>query len=372
MVKIKEKERAIIEFTCIPEINLEKAEKIYDTGFKHLRDFLSFTLDAEAKEKGLVDILNYKILSQYISVNEDDIPNNKFKCPLCLAEVFADEEECSECGALLLEEILQIEMEDVFNGLREMIDTVIAQPEGAKKFLSDIMEGGDQDSVEEMVIVGEDIGNETGIERGFSVFSIIPKDEKDNYLIVIMPIGDRETERERVVEDLQSLGSDSELKFPIEGGNIVNKQNDAVKDVVSGFIANQDFNSQGMDNIFFLNLKIADFQKSKSIVVLEDNRPFLSTLDEIDMADINSETIEKMLYNAELVKEIRKIGDKFILDGISFNNDPVSYLLAKECTSVLRENPNISFNLIDTVLNVDSIEQGVHKELVNLLLKWKK
>jgi hypothetical protein len=173
MVKIKEKERAIIEFTCIPEINLEKAEKIYDTGFKHLRDFLSFTLDAEAKEKGLVDILNYKILSQYISVNEDDIPNNKFKCPLCLAEVFADEEECSECGALLLEEILQIEMEDVFNGLREMIDTVIAQPEGAKKFLSDIMEGGDQDSVEEMVIVGEDIGNETGIERGFSVFSII-------------------------------------------------------------------------------------------------------------------------------------------------------------------------------------------------------
>jgi hypothetical protein len=145
-----------------------------------------------------------------------------------------------------------------------------------------------------------------------------------------------------------------------------------VKDVVSGFIANQDFNSQGMDNIFFLNLKIADFQKSKSIVVLEDNRPFLSTLDEIDMADINSETIEKMLYNAELVKEIRKIGDKFILDGISFNNDPVSYLLAKECTSVLRENPNISFNLIDTVLNVDSIEQGVHKELVNLLLKWKK
>jgi hypothetical protein len=285
--------------------------------------------------------------------------------------VYADEDECSECGALLLEEILEIEMEDVFHGLRDMIDTVIAQPEGAKKFLNDLSDGGDQDLVEVMDIAGEDIGEETGSERGFSVNSIIPRDAQENYLIVLMPMGDREKERELVQGDLKELGSEAVMKYPIEGGNIVNKQNDAVKEVVSGIIRNQDMDSPGMKDIFFLNLKIADFQEGKSIMILEDNRPFLASLDEIDLADLDSEKVEKMLYDPNLVKDMRKIGEKFILDGVSFNNDPVSYLLVKESTGVLRENPDISINLIDVVFNLDSVNQGVHKDLFNLLLKKK-
>ena len=125
MVVIKDKERAIIEFTCIPEVNIETAQKLFDVGFRHLRELLEYSLDKEAKSKGLVDILNHRILSQFLTLEDEDIPSNKFKCPFCKAPVFADEEECSDCGALLLEEILEVEMEDVFKGLKEMIDKTL-------------------------------------------------------------------------------------------------------------------------------------------------------------------------------------------------------------------------------------------------------
>jgi nucleotidyltransferase/DNA polymerase involved in DNA repair len=66
MVKIKDKERAIIEITCIPDVGIEKAEKLYDMGFKHLRELLEFSLDEEAKVRGFVEILNFRILNQFL------------------------------------------------------------------------------------------------------------------------------------------------------------------------------------------------------------------------------------------------------------------------------------------------------------------
>jgi hypothetical protein len=370
-LETKNKERAIIEFTCIPDVSIEDAQKIYDVGFNHLREFLLFTLDKEAKEMGLVDILNYKVLSQFITVDEDVIPHKKFKCPLCMADVYADEEECSDCGALLLEEILNIEMEDVYIDLRAMMDMVISQPDGAKRFLSDLYEGEDREAIEEIVVSGESIEGDTGIEKGFVVTSFSPDSDTGNYVLVLMPLGDYVEERQKVQNDLQSLGAGKESDFPIAGGNIVNKQQEAVKNVVTNYLSN-DLDPKQMNNIFLLNLKIANFGESKATLIVEDNRPFLSSLDEIDLEDVNRKTIERMVYDAKLIKDMRRIGDKFILDGVSFNNDPISYLLVKESTPILRENPDLPFHLVDAVMNLDSVNRDVHSELVSLLKNWNK
>jgi hypothetical protein len=371
MAEIKERERAIIEFTCIPDVNIETAQKLYEIGFKHLREFLLFTLDNEAKKKGMEDIINYKILSQYITVDEEDIPKEKFKCPMCLGMVYADEEECSECGALLLEEILEVEMEEVYDGLKEMIETVITTPESASKFLSGLREGEDKEAVMELDMPIQKMGEESGFERGFIVTSITPKDKDSNYLIVLLPLGEHKIQREKVLEDLTKLGAGSQNNYSIEGGNIVNKQEDSVKEVISSYISAADLDLPGMDKVVFLNLKIAKFMESEATVILEDNRPFLSSLDDINSGHEKIGTIEKMLHDAELVKEARKIGDKFILDGISFNNDPVSFLLVKESIPVLTVNPKVSIHLLDVVMNIDSIERSAHSDLVNLLLRWK-
>jgi hypothetical protein len=371
MVKIQEKERAIIEFTCIPEVSIEKAQKLYDIGFKHLREFLLFTMDNEAKKKGMVDIINYKILSQFISVHEEDIPTEKFKCPMCLGMVYAYEEECPECGALFLEEILEVEIEEVYDSLKEMIETVIATPDNAGKFLSELREGEDKEAIMELNLVTEKINEEIGVERGFVVTSISPKDNETNYLIILLPMGEHETQRERVIEDLIGLGAGNQNDYSIEGGNIVNKQADSVKEVISSYISQQNFDLPGMDKVFFLNLKIAKFMESEATLIVEDNRPFLSSLDATNSEHEKIGSIERMLHDTELVKEARKIGDKFILDGISFNNDPISFLLAKESIPVLTVNPKVSIHLLDVVMNIDSIERSAHGELVNLLLKWK-
>jgi hypothetical protein len=371
MVEIKEKERAIIEFTCIPDVSIEKAQKLYDVGFKHLREFLLFTLDKDAKKKGLVDILNYKILSQFITVAQEDIPTNKFKCPLCMAIVYADEEECSECGALLLEEILDIEMEEVFEGLKEMIDTLIATPDSAEKFLSGLKEGEDSEAIEEIAITTRKLGKEAGVERGFVVTQIASQEEDNNHLIVLLPLGEHEKEREQVIKDLNNLGADLGTNYFIEGGNIVNKQEEAVSDVVSKFILDKNFELPGTKNLFILNLKIANFMESQTTLIIEDNRPFLSSLDDVDSGHEKIGIIEQMLHDAQLVREARKLPDMFILDGISFNNDPISFLIAQKSIPILTENPNVSIRLLDAVLNIDSIERGTHNDLVNLLLKWK-
>ncbi len=367
----KKRDRAIIEFTCIPDVSIEDARKMYDIGFNHVREFLLFILDKEAKERGLVDILNYKILSQYITVDQDDIPHKKFKCPMCMADVFADEEECSDCGALLMEEILNIEMEDVYVDIRAMMETVISQPEGAKRFLSDLYEGEDKEAIQEIVVSGESLEGDTGIEKGFIVTSLSSESDTGNFILVIMPLGDYVEERQKVQADLQDLGAKNESDFPINGGNIVNKQQEAVKEVVTKYISN-DLVPKQTNNIFLLNLKIANFGESKATLIVEDNRPFLSSLDEIDLEDVNKETIERMVYDANLIKDMRRLGDKFILDGVSFNNDPISYLLVKESTPLIKENPDMSFYLVDAVLNLDSVKRDVHNELINMLMKWNK
>jgi hypothetical protein len=166
------------------------------------------------------------------------------------------------------------------------------------------------------------------------------------------------------------MGASDESDYPIDGGNVVNKQLDAVKEVVTNFLA--DSSSHPSDKVFILNLKIANFQESKATLIIEDNRPFLSSLDDIDLEDINKEAIEKMVYDAELVREMRRIGGHFIVDAVSFNNDPISYLLVKESTQILRENPNLTFHLVDAVVNLESVERDVHEDLVNLLLRWGK
>lgn len=372
MAEIKEKERAIIEFTCIPEVDIEKAQKLYEIGFKHLRELLEYTLDKEAKAKGLVEILNYKILSHFLSLGEEDIPSRKFKCPFCKGTVYADEEECSDCSALLLEEILEVEIEEVYNGLRESIDTILANPEGAKSFLKGPSEEEEESSAEEMEIVTKEIGEQTSIERGFVVTTIMPKEKEKNQVIIIFPLGEHEEEKKKVFEDFKDIGAGDSISYSIEGGNITNKQEEAVKTLASEFIKEQDFKALGIDKLFILNLKIARFLESKATLMVEDNRHFLSSIDEISPDDSDISGIKKMLYDAELLKETRKIGEKFVLDGISFNNDPVTFLMAKECISILRENDDLNIQILDVVVNTNYITQGNHNDLVRLLQEWNK
>lgn len=370
-MEIKEKDRAIIEFTCIPDVSIEKAQKLFDIGFKHLRELLEFTLDKEAKAKGLVEILNHRILSQFLSLKDEDIPTSKFKCPFCKGTVYADEEECSDCGGLLLEEILEVEMEDVHTGLKEMIDAVIANPEVAEKYLEGLRKDENESTVEEMEIVTKEIGEQATMDRGFVVNSIIPRERGKNQLIVISPLSEHEEEKKKVLEDFKELGAGDGESFSIEGGNITNKQEEAVRSVVARFIKDQDFKALGVDNLFILNLKIARFLESKATVMVEDNRHFLSSLDEIKPDDPNIPDIRNMLYDEELLMEMRKLGEKFVLDGISFNNDPISFLLVKECIPILREKPELGVRILDVVVNTNFIGQGNHNELVRLLQEWK-
>jgi len=371
MVKIKEKERAIIEFTCIPEVSIEKAKKLYNVGFKHLKELLDFTLDDEAKSKGLVDILNYKILSHFLDLKDEDIPIKKFKCPFCKGTVFADEDECSDCGALMLEEILGVEMEDVHKGLQEMIDTIIANPEPAKKYLDGLSEGEEETSVEEMEIVTSEIGEQTTTERGFVATFIVPKKEKGNNVIVVSPLGEHEEEKKKAFEDFKEIGAEDAESYSIEGGNIINKQEEAIKSFVSKFFKEKDIMSQGTVDFFILNFKIARFLESKATIIVEDNRNFLSSIEGIEPDEPRIEDITNMLYNAELIKKIKKIGEKFILDAVSFNNDPISFFLAKECIPILKENDDFTIHILDVVVNSTYINHGNHNELVRLLLEWK-
>jgi hypothetical protein len=371
MVKIKEKERAIIEFTCIPEVNIEKAEKLYDIGFKHLRELLDFSLDKDAKAKGLVEILNHRILSQFLSLEDEDIPSRTFKCPYCKGTVYADEEECSDCGALLLEEILEVEMNEVYNGLREMIDTVIQNPESALEYLEGFKEGEEQETAEEMELVTKEIGEQTLEERGFVVASIIPRGKGKNYLMVISPISGNEKERKKIFEDFKEFGAEEATNYSIEGGNINNKQEEAIRTVASKFVEEHDFKSLGIDKLFILNLKIAKFLESKATAMIEDNRHFLSSIEELSPDDSNIGAIKNMLYDSKLLKEIRKIGEKFVLDGVSFNNDPISFFMVKECIPILSENKDLDIRILDVVVNTNYVDQGNHNELVRLLQKWK-
>jgi hypothetical protein len=367
----KEKERAIIEFTCIPDVGIQTAEKLYEVGFHHLKEFLQFTLDDAAKEKGLVDILNYRILSQYITVDEEDIPSRKFKCPMCMGTVYADEEECSECGALLLEEVLEVEIEDVYNGLKEMIETVLTSSDSAKKFLSKLRDGEDDSGLEDMEIIANEMEWDIRMQGGFSIASIAPSDKMDNYLIIMLPHNEHEEEKTRIIADLKNLGADIQMDYPIEGGNITNRQEEAVKEALSKLLSGDDSQTTKWENTIILNLKTASFMEPTVTMIVEDNRPFLSTIDDLDSADPQIEAINNMLYDAELIKDLRRIGDHAILDGVSFNNDPLSFLVARECISFIRENPVHSVNLLDVVINKGSVDAGSHNDIVSLLKSWK-
>lgn len=373
MVEIKEKERAEIELTCIPDVSIEKALELYEIGFKHLSELLEFTLDEEAKAKGLVEVLNYRILSHFLDLEDEEIPTRNFKCPFCSGNIFADEEECGECGVLLLEEVLEVEMEDVYEGLRKIIDTVIENPEGAKKFLEMFREGeveGAQAGTEIVLAEIEESLKEEK-ESGFVAVPVIPDESGKNYLIVISPLGEHEEERKKVFEDLMALGAGDTMSFSIFRGNIIHKQEEAIRTVLSKLVREQDFEALGTRNLFILNLKIAKFLESKATVTIEDNRHFLSSLDEIRADSESIMEVSDMLYDAELIREMRKIGEKFVLDGVSFNNDPLSFLLVRECIPILMEK-GLDIHILDVVANTNFINEGDHNGLMRMLQEWKR
>ena len=232
-------------------------------------------------------------------------------------------------------------MEDVFKGLKEMIDTVIANPEVAQNYIDSLREGEEEATEEEMEIVTKEIGEQAAVERGFVATQIIPNKKEKNYVMVISPLNEHEEESQRVIEDFRDLGKSDSESFYIEGGNITNQQEEAVKTLFSRLIEEQDFKALGIDKLFILNLKIARYLESKATTIIEDNRHFLSSLDEVTPEDPKIEDIKSMLYDSELIRRIKKIGEKFILDGVSFNNDPISFLITKECIHILKENPNL-------------------------------
>jgi len=189
--------------------------------------------------------------------------------------------------------------------------------------------------------------------------------------MVISPLSEHEEEKKKAFEDFKELGAGDAVSYSIEGGNITNKQEEATRNVASEFIKEQDFKALGVDKLFILNLKIARFLESKATAMIEDNRHFLSSIDDISPDDLNIIRIKNMLYDSKLLKEIRKIGEKFVLDGVSFNNDPVTFFMAKECIKILKENEGLDIHILDAVVNTNYINQGNHNELVRLLQKWK-
>jgi hypothetical protein len=288
-----------------------------------------------------------------------------------MGTVYGDEEACTDCGALLLEEILEVEIEDVYKGLRDMIDTIIENSEGAKKFLENLRGGEVDEHAENIEIITKEIGDQATMERGFITTSIKPKEGERNFLIVISPLGERIEERERTYKDLEELGAISTDSYSMADGNIINQQEEAVGNVISSLITSQDLNSLDWESIYILNLKIANFMESKATVLIEDNRHFLSSLEDIESDDPKIEDIKNMIYDVNLIKEMRKIGEKFILDGVSFNNDPISYLLVNKCIPIIKENPKLSIRILDIVVNSNYIDQGNHNALTHLLLEWK-
>ena len=371
MVEIKEKERAIIEFTCIPEVSIEKAGQLYELGFTHLAEFLEFTLDPAAKEKGLLPVVNHRILAHYLSLDDEAVPATHFKCPFCMAAVYADEEECKGCGALLLEEILEVDIEDVYDGLRKMIEATLADPDAAKSFLEERGIGEEDTAVAEMELAMKELEEPEPSQGGFAAASIPPLENEKNYVLVISPLGDHAEYRDALFSDLKEFGAADQIRFPAEGGNVTNKQEEAVAKLFSEHIRGLDLNGLGIENFFLLNIKIAQFWEAKATITVEDNRHFLSSMDEIRSDDDIIMAASKLLYDTELIKEIRKTGENFVMDVFSFNNDPISFLLVKQCLPVIKEHPGISFRLLDVVVNTDYIESGSHNDLVRLLLEWK-
>jgi len=371
MVEIKEKERAIIEFTCIPEVTIEKAGKLYDLGFSHLSEFLDFTLDQAAKEKGLLPVINHRILAHYLNLEDEAVAATQFKCPFCMATVFADEEECEGCGALLLEEILEVDIEDVYEGLRKMVDATLANPDAARAFLGDRGKTEEEPAVAEMEEAMRELEEPEPTQGGFAAAFIPPADDNKNFILLTTPLSEHQSHSDRLFSDIGELGVEESLEYSAEGGNITNKQEEAVAKLFSEQVSELDLKGLEVENFFLLNLKIARFWDAKATITVEDNRHFLSSMDEIRNDDDIIMAASKLLYDTELIKEIRKTGENFVMDTFSFNNDPISFFLVKGCLPMVKENPDIAFRLVDVVVNTDYIESGAHNDLLKLLLEWK-
>lgn len=371
MVEIKEKERAIIEFTCIPEVTIEKAGQLHELGFTHLLEFLEFTLDPAAKEKGLLPVINHRILAHYLSLDDETVPAAHFKCPFCMATVYADEEECEGCGALLLEEILEVDIEDVYDGLRKMIDATLANPHAARAFLEGRGIGEEDTAVAEMELAMKELEEPEPTQGGFATAFIPPADTHKNYILVTTPLGEHQNHRDRLFSDIGELGVEESLEYTAEGGNLTNKQEEAVEKLFSEQVRGLDLKGLGVENFFFLNLKIARFWDAKATITVEDNRHFLSSMEEIRNDDDILMAASRLLYDIELIKEVRKTGENFVMDVFSFNNDPISFLLVKQCLPMIKENPDIAFRLLDVVVNTDYVESGSHNDLLKLLMEWK-
>jgi hypothetical protein len=97
----------------------------------------------------------------------------------------------------------------------------------------------------------------------------------------------------------------------------------------------------------------------------------MSSMDEIRNDDDIIMDASKLLYDSELIKEVRRTGENFVLDVFSFNNDPISFLLVKQCLPKIKENPDVSFRFLDVVVNTDYIESGSHNDLLKVLQEWK-
>ena len=266
---------------------------------------------------------------------------------------------------------MEVDIEDGYDGLRKMIDATLATPHAAKTFLEGKGIGEEDTAVTEMELAMKELEEPEPQQGGFTVSGLPPLENEKNYVLVITPLGEHEKERDTLFSDLKEFGVGDQLDFPVEGGNITNRQEEAVAQLFSDQIKGLDLNGLGVENFFLLNIKIARFWEAKATITVEDNRHFLSSMEEIRTDDDILMAASRLLYDMELIKEIRKTGENFVMDVFSFNNDPISFLLVKQCLPLIKEHPGISFRLLDVVVNTDYIESGAHNDLVRLLMEWK-
>lgn len=374
MANVTEREKAIIEFTCIPGVDIEKAKKLYELGFTRLKEFLDFSMEEKAKARGLVDILNYRILHHYLDI-EEEIAIQKIRCPFCRAVVYVDEEICKDCGALVLEEIMNIDMADVYNGIKEMMEATLSDPTEAKKYLEDMKGTAAAGETEEMEIAtGELVTVDSLVsEQGVVVSKLnFGENGTKSPILTLCHINHNVGERNKFLKDLSNQNSEEETFLLETEGNIIHNQERMVKSILSKHLSDDVLNSLNGDQLFILNLKIARIWESTSLTLVEDNRGFLPLLDnpEIEENEELQEKLNNLLYYPELIKYVRRVGERFILDSVTFNNDPMSFFTAKECMGVMQSNPKFNIILLDIIVNCAYIDANNHNDLIQIIAEW--
>lgn len=167
--KVEEDERecAISEFLIIPGMTQEKAEKLYDMGFKDMTTLVMGTLDKHGMRKDFDNVLSLsrilvdRILGVDVGADSNEAPSQAgelLECPFCDSPVYSSQECCPVCGANVNEEIIGIDPENLTENIEDFVNNIFsaldkdrdytALPDDMKSMVSSIL--GDDGEIDEI------------------------------------------------------------------------------------------------------------------------------------------------------------------------------------------------------------------------------